>query len=49
MLQNPKQITELDGVCHGFAVFGDGQKTELQIRIDRSRNVLAKQELRVVL
>lgn len=48
MLQDPKQITEQDCVCNGFAVFCVGQRENRRYGlIDRNENVLPKQELRV--
>lgn len=47
MLQDPKQITEQDCVCNGFAVFGVGQRENRRYGlIDRNENVFPKQELR---
>ena len=45
MLQDPKQITELEGVCNGFAVFGVGQRPNRKYGlIDHVGNVVVEPE-----
>lgn len=48
MLQNPRQIAELEGVCNGSAIFGVGPKQKRRYGlIDRNGNVLVEQEYQV--
>ena len=48
MLQDPRQITELEGVCNGFAVFGVGPRENRRYGlIDRDGNVVVDTEYRV--